>query len=147
MNLFQQVSTLMTTQLMTLPPSASIAEAALIFEKHGIHHIPITQGKKMIGIISKTDYLFFRRGFFESEDDQRQDEIRMHNYDVSYIMTKGIGKLEPTDKIVLALDIFRKNEFHALPVVENDELVGLVTTHDIIERLAIDNEATAEYER
>jgi len=147
MNLFQPVSSMMTSQLMTLPPDASIADAAYIFENHNVHHIPITKGFKMVGMVSKTDYLFFRRGFTNNEEDDRLEKIRMNNYEVSHIMTTGIGKLDPSDKIVLALDIFRRNEFHALPVIEDDKLVGMLTTHDIIERLALDNEAYAEYEK
>ena len=47
-------------------------------------------------------------------------------------MTKGLVKLELTDRINVASDIFYKNMFRALPVVENDKLVGIVTTYDII---------------
>lgn len=146
MNLFSPVSTIMSTDLLTLSPSSSIAEAALVFENNTIHHIPIVQNRELVGIVSKTDYLFFRRGFPDNSEDQKLEEIRMNNFDVSYIMTKGIGKLEPTDKIVLALELFRKNHFHALPIVEGNKLVGMLTTHDIIENLARDVEATANYE-
>jgi acetoin utilization protein AcuB len=51
-------------------------------------------------------------------------------------MTKGLAKLNPNDRINIALEIFMVNRFHAVPVVENDELVGIVTTYDIIKALA-----------
>jgi len=52
------------------------------------------------------------------------------------IMTTGLAKLAPTDRINVALEIFRENILHAIPVVKNDELVGILTTHDIITALA-----------
>ena len=70
----------------------------------------------------------------------------MNNFTVKDIMTKRLAKLEPTDKINVALEVFKENLFHALPVVEGDKIVGIVSTFDIIKRLAIDAEATAAYE-
>ena len=144
MNLFSPVSTIMSTQLLTLSPSASIAEAAILFDNNNIHHIPITRNRELVGIVSKTDYLFFRRGFPEHTKDHKLEEIRMNNFDVSYIMTTGIGKVDADDKIVLALELFKKNYFHALPVMKDGVLAGIITTHDIIRNLANDVEATAQ---
>lgn len=136
----------MTKDLLTLKPSDSIADAAAIFEKHKIHHLPITLDDKLIGIVSMTDYLFFRRGFLDTNEDQKTENIRMNNYEVSHIMTKGLATMEPTEKINVALDIFKENILHAIPIVDEGRLVGIVTTHDIIAHLAKDNEAYAEYD-
>jgi CBS domain-containing protein len=40
--------------------------------------------------------------------------------------------LEPDDTIDLAADIFLANKFHALPILDDGQLVGLLTTHDLI---------------
>ena len=146
MNLLRPVSEIMTKELITLRPSDSIAEAAKIFNSKRVHHIPVTIDDKLLGIISMSDYLFFRRGFLDDRDDEKIEEVRLNNYEVSYIMTKGIATLEPTDKINVALEIFKENLFHAIPVVDEDVLVGIVTTHDIIHHLAKDNKAYAAYE-
>lgn len=146
MNLLSPISTIMTKDIMSLTPSASIAQAASIFENHKVHHIPITLDDKLVGIISMSDYLFFRRGFLDAKEDQKVENIRMNNYEVNYIMTKGIATMEPNEKINVALEIFKENILHAIPIVENGKLVGIVTTHDIIAHLAKDNEAYAEYE-
>ena len=69
------------------------------------------------------------------------NETRLNNYNAEVIMTRGVGKLEPTDRINVALDIFSKNLFRALPVVENDKLVGIGTTFDIIKTI---NEETSK---
>lgn len=145
MNILSPVSSIMSTELITLPPTASIADAAKIFESKRVHHIPVVVAGELVGIVSKSDYLFFRRGFLDSSEDHKIEEIRMNNYEVSYIMTKGIAKLEPTDRINVALELFQENIFHAIPVVEGGQLVGIVTTYDIISNLAKDKTAVAEY--
>ena len=145
MNLLNPVSEIMTTDLVTLSPTASIADAAKIFSTKKVHHIPITLEGELIGIVSKSDFLFFRRGFLDNKEDEKVEEIRMNNYQVSFIMTKGIAKLESTDRINVCLELFKENIFHAIPVVDNSKLVGIVTTYDIISQLAADNKAVAEY--
>ena len=145
MNLLQPVSEIMTRDLTVLSPTASIADAAAIFNTKKLHHIPIVMEGNLVGIVSKSDYLFFRRGFLDNKVDEHIEEIRMHNYEVSYIMTKGIAKVEPQTRINVALEIFKENIFHAIPVVQDEKLVGIVTTYDIINQLALDNGAVAEY--
>lgn len=145
MNILSSVSKIMSTNLITLSPNSSIAEASKIFQENRIHHIPILSNQELVGIISKSDFLFFRKGFLNTEADEQLEKIRMNNYQVSYIMTTGMAKLESTSKINVALEIFKKNIFHAIPVVDNEKLVGIVTTFDIINHLANDKSAVAEY--
>lgn len=47
-------------------------------------------------------------------------------------MVTRLGKLEPDDRIEVAIDVFLTNYFHCLPVVQKDELLGLVTPYDIL---------------
>jgi CBS domain-containing protein len=48
-------------------------------------------------------------------------------------MTHRIAKLELDDKVGTAAEIFLENRFHALPIVdENDHLLGIVTTFDVL---------------
>ena len=48
------------------------------------------------------------------------------------IMTRYPVTLDPDDTVGLAADIFLANKFHALPIVEDNELIGLITTHDLL---------------
>ena len=59
-------------------------------------------------------------------------------------MTKGLAKLTPDQRINVALEIFMENRFHAIPVLDeaSGELVGIITTFDIIKALATE-EVTA----
>ncbi len=145
MNLLGPVRDIMTATPITLKPSATIGDAAKIFDKYKVHHIPIAIDDKLVGIVSMSDYLFFRRGFLDDRDDEKIEDIRMNNYEVSYIMTKGIATMESDERVNVALDIFKENLFHAIPIVDDGSLVGILTTHDIIINLAKNNGAYAEY--
>ena len=137
MNVLAPVKTLMTTNLITVAPEDKLTVVKEIFEKNKIHHIPVVHGKEMIGLISKTDFVYFMRGFNRSEEDKFVNEARLRAYKAEDIMTKGLAKLNPNARINVALEIFMENRFHAVPVVEdNGELVGIVTTFDIIKALA-----------
>ena len=136
MDLRAPVSTIMSTELITVSPKDSLREVKSIFEKHRIHHIPVVRFQTMVGLISKTDFFHFLRGFRKNKYDELLEESRLNNYTVEEIMTTGIAKLEPNDRINVALEVFKENLFHAIPVVEGDKLVGIVTTFDIISALA-----------
>ncbi|WP_457618318.1 CBS domain-containing protein [Lutibacter sp.] len=54
---------------------------------------------------------------------------------IGQIMVKNPIKINSSITVKSVVEILSKNEFHALPVVENDILVGIVTTTDILKYL------------
>jgi acetoin utilization protein AcuB len=132
MNLFAPVSSIMTTKLYTVSSEDNLATVKEIFDQHHIHHIPVLHVRTLVGMISKTDFEHFMGGMSHFKDDQFVNEHRLQNVKVTELMVKKLGKLEPDDRINVAIEVFCKNLFHALPVVENNELVGMVTTFDIL---------------
>jgi acetoin utilization protein AcuB len=145
MNLFNPISSIMTKNPICIGANESLAVAEKLFRDHKIHHLPVIAEGKLVGMVSKSDYLFFRHGF-SHEDNKAEDEVRLNNYTAKDIMTKKLAKMDPDDKINVALEVFRENLFHAIPVVSDDRIVGIVTTFDILENLAIDAGASANYE-
>lgn len=136
MNVLAPVSSIMTKKLITVNPEDSLLEVRNLFDEHKIHHLPVVRYRKIVGIISKIDFNHYVRGMSTSEQDRIVNETRLRLHKAEEIMTKGMAKLEPSDRINVALEVFKENLFHALPVVEDDELVGIVTTYDIIRLLA-----------
>jgi acetoin utilization protein AcuB len=135
MNVLAPISTIMTSKLLTVNPDDSLMVVKEIFDQHKIHHIPVVRFKRIEGIVSKTDFLHFLRGFKSNEMDKFIDETRLRSWKAEEIMTKGLAKVESTDPIRTALEVFLVNRFHAIPVVDNDELVGIVTTFDVIKAI------------
>ncbi len=139
MNVLAPIKTIMSSDLITVNPADKLTLVKEIFDEHNIHHIPVVRFKELVGIISKTDFLHFLRGFSPNDEDRFVNYARLRAYTAEEIMTKGLAKLDPDDRINVALEIFLVNRFHAIPVVKNDELVGILTTYDIIKTLAKEN--------
>lgn len=136
MNLLTPVSELMTKELITVNPEDKLMAVKKIFDNHNIHHVPVVRFRKIVGIVSKTDLLYFLKGMGNARRPDVLNEGRHLITRVQDIMTTGLAKLAPTDRVNVALEVFRENILHALPVVEDDELIGIITTHDIITALA-----------
>lgn len=138
----------MTTKLVTVGPEENLLTVKKIFAENSFHHIPVVRFKTIVGIISKTDFNHFMDGVSHAVEDKIVNESRLQRAKAEDIMTKGLGKLEPEDRINVALEVFSRNWFHALPVVQNDELVGMVTTQDIIRAILDEkpNDPTSVYD-
>lgn len=145
MNLLAPVTSIMQKNIITLQPNDTIKKAEDIFKTHKIHHIPIIENEILIGMLSKSDFLFFKRGFNQDRTEEKWDLFRLKSHQVSEIMTTKLAKLEPTDRINVAIEVFKENLFHALPVVEDHKIVGIITTYDIIKHLAEDKDTVKEY--
>ncbi len=138
MNLLAPVSTIMTENLITVGPEDNMKKVQEVFESENIHHLPVLDKGRLVGMVSKSDYLFYRRGFVKDQAANHLDQLRLKTGKVKEIMTKGMGKLEPSDRIQAAVEVFKENLFHAIPIVEDGFLKGIVTTLDIINHLSKD---------
>lgn len=138
MNTFLPISSLMTDHkhLVTVNPEDSLSRIKAIFESHPFHHIPVVRYREIVGIVSKTDFEHFLGGASHYDDDRFVTETRLSHTKAQDIMTTRLGKVESTDRLNVALEVFLLNRFHALPVVDNDELVGIITPFDILKAMA-----------
>lgn len=137
MNILAPVKTIMSTKLLTVNPEDKLSRIQELFDQHNIHHLPVVRFKELVGLVSKTDFLHFIRGFNQNEEDRFVNEARMRAYTAQDIMTTGLAKLNPNDRINVALELFMVNRFHAIPIVaENNDLMGILTTFDIIKAVS-----------
>ena len=136
MNLHAAVSTIMSSQLITVGPNDSLRDVKAIFDSHRIHHLPVVHDNQLLGMISKTDLLHFIKGVNRSPEEEVIEASRLEHGRAEEIMVTGLAKLDVNDKINVAIEVFKENLFHALPVVRDHELVGIVTTFDIIRMLS-----------
>lgn len=124
---------IMTSRLITVSPEASAEVIREIFHKNTFHHIPVTEkGDVLVGIISMED--FFRVSYVLSLNTGGRiySEKTYSSLTAKDFMTTYPLSLEPDDTIGLAADIFLANQFHALPILEDGKIVGIVTSHDLL---------------
>lgn len=128
----EKVETIMIKNLITLGPESTVAHAVEIFKSKRIHHIPVVDEGRLVGLITTHDLW----NKFVAPDAFGTTVIKD-------IMSKKLVKLEPDDKVGTAAELFLDNRFHALPVVKDDMLVGMVTTFDVL-RYEFKREYTSE---
>jgi len=129
------VTTIMTQNVVTLKKSDSLEKAEKLFKKHHIRHIPVVSDKAIIGMLSYTDLLriSFADSAFEEED--YVESVVYNMFTIEQVMVKKIVSVKSSNTIKEVAEILAKSEFHALPVVDNNILAGIVTTTDLINYL------------
>lgn len=135
MDIKAPVSSLMTSELITVDPKDPIRKVKEAFDQHTIHHLPVEVDGEIVGIISKSDLMHFLRAIDKNSQEQYINELRLKNYKVEELMIDEIVTLTPDAPVENALRLFKENRFHALPIVDNGKLAGILTTHDIIKSL------------
>ncbi|WP_188456516.1 acetoin utilization AcuB family protein [Virgibacillus oceani] len=122
------VEEIMNTNVITLTPNATIAEALQLLQNNRIRHIPIINSdKSVIGIVSDRDVRDASPSTFSKDTDNGvlQNEIQS-------IMSTPVVTVHPLDFVEEIAGIFYDEEFACLPVVSNDKLIGVVTEKDML---------------
>ncbi|WP_138420644.1 acetoin utilization AcuB family protein [Aquibacillus sediminis] len=122
------VSDIMKTNVITLSPEATIAEALKLLNDHHIRHIPIVdQQNKVIGIVSDRDVRDASPSIFTN---QKESETLHHQ--IQTIMSHPVVTIHPLDFVEEIAAIFYEEEFACLPVTRENKLIGIVTEKDML---------------
>lgn len=128
------VTEIMTKDLVKLDPTQSLYDAEKLFNKHSIRHIPVVEGDRVVGVISRSDLL--RISFADlNENEETVDSVVYDMYTLPQVMTRVPVTVESDTTIKEVAEILSKQSFHSIPVVEQGKLVGIVTTTDLINYL------------
>ncbi|MFN3380995.1 MAG: CBS domain-containing protein [Runella zeae] len=127
----EPISHIMTKNVHTVNVSDDLHEAIEIVKKNHIRHLPVLEGKEVVGIISRTD---INRLTFSSLFDNQEgaDEAILEMLSIPQVMTQKPRTVDASLSIREVAEILATEEYHALPVIENGELAGIVTTTDVI---------------
>ena len=129
------VSDIMTRYVTTVSPNMTADKIYELFHNNNsFHHLPVVDGEKLVGMISKIDVYRITHSIdlFHSKSNEAYNDQLLRSLLAEEIMTKDVVTLSPSDTVEKAAALFSQNYFHALPVVEKDKLVGIITTFDLI---------------
>jgi|SRR5690554_2039190 len=128
------ISSIMTENVVKLNINDSLSKAEQLFKKHHIRHIPVVNGSEVVGILSYTDLLKVAIVDY-AEDDSEIVTTTYNLFSLEQVMTKDVVTVVSYTSVREVAQIFLDNDFRALPVLYEDNLVGIVTTTDIIKYL------------
>ena len=126
------VSAIMTKNIIGLTRSDDLERAETLFNRHRIKHMPVVSGETIIGMLSYTDLM--RISFAETapEKNNSVDSIVYNMFTIEQVMVKDVVTVNSETTIKEVAQILADREFHALPVVDDGTLVGIVTTTDLL---------------
>jgi acetoin utilization protein AcuB len=120
------VKEIMSRNVITVQEDDRLSKLEEIWKTNPIHHLVVVNGDRVVGVVSKIDMLRAYNG----QGDVSRKTFSMLT--VGEIMTKNPLTVEMDDTVGLVADILLANKFHSLPVIDDGELAGIVTSHDLI---------------
>lgn len=129
------ISQIMTTKVVTLTTKDDLVTAEETFKKHRIRHIPIVKGDSILGMLSYTDLMRISFADAVDEDEHDVDTMVYNMFNIEQVMVKDVVSVPPTSTVKEVAQFLSQKEFHALPIVDGDKLLGIVTTTDLIRYL------------
>lgn len=133
------VRDLMTDEVMTLDPADDLGRLYDLVETRGIRHVPVVDAERMVrGIVTERDLLRVMR-LGEATVSELRDRLRTHH--VSEIMTHDVVTTEPGEDLGEAARLLFENKLGCLPVVDGEELVGIITESDFVQYFIRDDDA------
>jgi acetoin utilization protein AcuB len=117
----------MTREVVTVGPETTAAEALALCREKGIRHLPVLEGGWLVGMISDRDLRSATPALGDPDRAQALERIR-----VADEMAKEVAKVRPEDPIEEAAIEMYERKIGCLPVVDDDDLVGIVTSSDVM---------------
>ena len=109
----------MSSDVITVSPDTTAAEARDLFRTNGIEHLVVTETKRVVGVLSAHDLL-----------KAETDDV------VADLMSREVSTIAPSETLRHAAAQMSGSAVGCLPVVEDGTLVGIITTDDILRMLA-----------
>lgn len=132
----EPVSKIMSTNLVTIHHGEPVSKVRQLIREHGVHHVPVVSGQKLVGIVSNTDVLRVSFGDAFHTDERTVDATLDHTMTLEQLMEKDPVSVRENASIREAAQILSQGNFHSLPVVsDGNKLVGMVTSTDLIRYL------------
>jgi len=135
MNKLTPVSSIMTKDVVSIKHNEGLEKAERLFKSRKIRHIPVVKSDHIIGMLSYTDLLRISFADAFSEDTREIDTSVYTLFNIDQVMAKNVVSVSSSTTVKEVAQLLAEKEFHALPVVDNDKLVGIVTTTDLIKYL------------
>lgn len=127
----EPISSIMTREVITLSLKDTLYSAEKRMKVNHIRHMPVVDGEKLIGLISLSDLQ--RVSFIDAYSREGTEDTPVYNMlSIRDLMIKNPLTATPKTTILEVSKLLASKEFHSLPVVEDDKLVGIITTTDLL---------------
>ncbi len=138
----------MVAPVITVKPSTTVKEVAELFLEKRISAAPVIDSQeKLVGIVSEGDLLhrveagterhrsWWLEGFI-GNDTLAAEYVKAHGRKVSDVMTRKVITASPQTPLHEVATLMEKNAIKRVPILENGQLVGIVSRANLIQAVA-----------
>ncbi len=129
-----QVGTFMTRDPITVSEGTSMKDAMLLLRTHKIRHLPVANGKHLVGLVSDRDIRRASPSLLSGIGKTKYEQI-LDDTIVARIMTREPFTVGENTSVEEAVRVLVERKFGSLPVVTGTDLVGIFTEIDALKVL------------
>ena len=118
----------------SVPPDASVYDAIKLMADREVGALLVLEGQKLIGIMSERDYA--RKVILQDRSSR--------DTPVSTIMTERVVYIRPEQSVEDGLTLMTAKRIRHLPVLKDDQVVGIVSIGDLVKSIIADREHLIE---
>lgn len=123
------VNDIMTKSIISVDASLTVNEAAKMMEDAGVGAVIVMENNTPIGIVTDRDFAI---------------KVVAHAYQITtpikQIMSSPLIATSPDETVLMAADLMYSRDIRKLPVIDSDQVVGMITATDLVKQLAISTE-------
>ena len=123
------LDSIMSTDVITVPLSASLAEARSLMQENRFHHLPVVNDSgSFVGLLTQTDVL----AATDSVLRDAENRVRARNIPIEEVMVRNVATIDEHASVRQAALFLEKHRIGCLPVVTEGKLVGIITDTDFV---------------
>ena len=123
------IESIMSTDLVTLPPEATLAKARKLMRNNRIHHLPVVNDEEeLVGLVTLTNVLAATDSVLRDADNR----IHAADIQVKDIMVTEIATIDERASLRQAALFIEKHQIGCLPIVTDGRLRGIITDTDFV---------------
>ncbi len=127
-----KVHEVMTPSPLMVQANASLYDARRVMSENHVRHLPVCNEQgELVGLFTQRDLLACTVSVLAEVDQQAQNELEQ-GIPVREVMTTDIACVQQYSNVIEAADYFLEHNHSCLPVLEGDQLVGILTEVDFI---------------
>ncbi|WP_026958112.1 CBS domain-containing protein [Aliagarivorans taiwanensis] len=126
------VADIMTSNPHTARPDSSLAEARQLLRSHGFRHLPVTDEQgQLLGIVSERNLLAAQESSQTKMSHEQRTEQEL-SIDLRQLMVEKVYTVSPQASVEDAARYLEEHKIGCLPVLEDRQLVGIITDTDFV---------------
>lgn len=126
-----RVRDIMPDHMVTISESDTLSTVEDIMTLGRVRHMPVVHGGKLVGVVSERDLLRASLSNLSGIDDGRRRAF-LHGVEIARVMSAPPIVIHPDATVAAAARVMAEHKIGCLPVLEDDQLLGIITETDVL---------------